>query len=126
MKIRNGFVSNSSSTSFVIGVKDKTITKVKMEVDVDLSELGYQITSIHDLLEYFDDRYCWNPDTSDDDEYCEKQFNKYAKVIESNKTIWICNASSEGFENPLEQFFCNEGLKECTFEKGVIVLDEGF
>ena len=74
MKIRNGFVSNSSSSSFIVGIKDgkKTSTKVKIEIEVDLAKYGADINSVEELIKYYTgERGCEIEDLQDNETYVQ-------------------------------------------------------
>lgn len=84
MKIRNGFVSNSSSSSFIIATKDdmesnftEVLEGIKTTDDFPMKELVERFISIitgafvdnaekYTLKEYLDDR-CWEEDEFEDD-----------------------------------------------------------
>ena len=71
MKIRTGFVSNSSSSSFVLSVpKKKNLDKVKIEIEANLEDyLQDRITSKLELDDYMDGY--WGKDYEDTDMYKE-------------------------------------------------------
>ena len=62
MKTRNGFVSNSSSTSFIVAI-DKTLPKAKIVMEIDLSNYGDVIETVEEL----DD--CWELAGDDDGDF---------------------------------------------------------
>ena len=55
MKIRTGFVSNSSSSSFIVAAPpQKDSTKVTITIEVDLAEYANTtIKTVEELIEYF-------------------------------------------------------------------------
>ena len=40
MKTRTGFISNSSSTSFIVGVEDETRVELRISVDLTMIHIG--------------------------------------------------------------------------------------
>lgn len=65
MRIRNGFVSNSSTSSFILSAKDDAGLKVRVTVEIDLADYrgeysddrGVIIYSPAQLERYIDDEY---------------------------------------------------------------------
>jgi hypothetical protein len=78
MKFRKGFVSNSSSSSFII---TGNIETDKMVVSVDISSFGTLIKTKEQLEAYYMSEY---------DEYHEedKHIQKLLAVLESGKSIF--------------------------------------
>lgn len=100
MKIRNGFVTNSSSSSFIVAAKtdkDKTLAIV-LDV-ISRSCDGYEtckgriIGNIEELNGYyiknFDDRALTIKDVLKENEYLEEYYNKMKDYIEKGYVILV-------------------------------------
>lgn len=117
MKIREGFISNSSSTSFIAIINDDKKTKVTLSFEVDLKDyVDRYIATIDELNDYFICDYgeiTSNPVLEiekilkDNDDLKEK-YDKMKNGIEQGKTILVANISSEG--EPEEQFLYDYGI----------------
>ena len=90
MKTRQGFVSNSSSTSFIVGVEDKTI--VDLHIKVDLANYGEVVTTKEELDEYYRDRY-WQYD--EDEECWKEEYEKCLAVLAAGKKLIIGDFSDD-------------------------------
>ena len=119
MKIRNGFVSNSSSSSFIVGIKDgkKTSTKVKLEIEVDLASYGTKINSIEELIHYCTSERCYDlEDLKDNKEYTQSK-----KIIEKGgMVIW---GSFGDQEEAIERLLCDRGLKGLVKDSNVEIIE---
>ena len=120
MKIRNGFVSNSSSSSFIVAVDNEEDTKVKVSVDVDLKDYGTVIRNIEELDEYFKKRH-YIEKLEEMDEYLKESYNNCKNVIHNGKIIVDGSFSSEG--DPLESFLCENGLGNLDIENKVKIIE---
>ena len=117
MKIRLGFVSNSSSASFIVAV-DKKAKKVmaKIVVEVDLAEyVEKRIKTVEDLDAYRKSEYCGNM----------ADYGKCRKAIESGMDVLILSASDEDRENSVESMLCNMGLKNVVIGDGFVIQGHG-
>lgn len=116
MKIRNGFVSNSSSSSFIVAADNKDKLKITMEVEVNLNSfVRHVFNDIEDLIKYYKDDY--GMEIEELKKY--KPYLQAKKAIESGQTVFIGSFSSEG--EPTEQFLCEQGLPAKV--KGITVID---
>ena len=116
MKIRKGFVSNSSSSSFIVATSRKTSGKIVLTIKVDLKNYADKvITTEKELLKYLDYNYDWSPDCGEDDSWARGYYIKAKKALESGKTVYCGSFSDEG-AGGAETMLCYEGLKRFVSE----------
>lgn len=90
MKIRLGFVSNSSSSSFVVAIKGK-VPRIRLTIDLDEMDLSPILVSTKKELEkYVDDHhmYC-------SDEEKQEYLNKFLDRINKGEKIYFYDFSSD-------------------------------
>jgi len=109
MKIRNGFVSNSSSSSFVISTKKGVTPKIKVEID--LSEYFTKtISTIKECREYIKEYEYVDTDEEIDAEIeSDDRYKEMLELIEAGNVIHIGSVSDE-MDDPIEAMLCNGGL----------------
>lgn len=110
MKIRSGFVSNSSSSSFIVACKPKK-TKITLSVEVDLSEYGCTLKTKKELLTYMKSECCY--DSEEEilaDEYQSEDYKLMLSELEKGNHIIYGSFSNEGTQ-PLDWFLCDRGIK---------------
>ena len=104
MKVRNGFVSNSSSSSFIVATKKDQHLKAIVEVDIN-DLVQYSISSVEEAIDYITEDYCfryddWDKYMTEDSEYFDKyawgKYNEILELIEDGYTVHCGVASSEG------------------------------
>lgn len=122
-KIRTGFVSNSSSSSFIIAAPRGASTKVRVVFEIDIDGLtDYRITSVEDLDKYFINQYGEYEEDGIDEIFAESPYVKqlYEKAymaIRKNKMVYVGTASNETGD-PEEDYVGTHGFGK--------ILDEGF
>ena len=119
MKIRNGFVSNSSSSSFLIACKPEN-TKVKIEVELDFRDHGYKIDNLEDFLDYLKDYYSWQ-----DTQETAKILHAATKAFSEGKVLYVGSFSNES-DDSLSQYLCEAGLPKDSKEFDVIENEGGY
>ena len=115
MKVKLDFVTNSSSTSFVIAVKDvKKDSKIKFEMEYDLTKNYHAIISNEqELIAYLYDKYAWDIENKQNImEYFNNDFNEYKKYIDEGFTIIISSFSSEDFDDTASQYLYYNGFPD--------------
>ena len=116
MKIRNGFVSNSSSSSFVVAVGQES--EVTFTVTADLTRFADDtIVTLQQLEEYIVERYGWRDmDTLqailEDSSYVKKIYEGAKAAIETGKRVLFGSFSSDGYDDALEQYLCYNGVPD--------------
>lgn len=122
MKIRTGFVSNSSSSSFVLSrdPKEKDTT-ISLTVSIKLSEIQeHCIKTEKALREWIDDYY------GDGDDYGEELFKKCLKEIENGQHILVGSVANDS-DNPVEVMLYETGFRRVLKEnKGIKVIEDGY
>jgi hypothetical protein len=122
VKIRQGFVSNSSSSSFIIAVKDPKNLTCKLTFDIDLSDFTGEeqpIKTEKELTQFFlEDRYCKEEDLASDGEYkdCLKEIRKGNSII-------MLSCSSDGSDK--EQLLCSKGLNDIKSKNITVIRGDG-
>ncbi len=118
MKIRQGFVSNSSSSSFILANKTGN-TKIMMEVDLnDLFETTVQ--TIKELDERYVSHHGYGDiDTIekilDEEDYLKEEYQICVDKIKNGFILFFGRASSD--DDGLSAYFYNNGIpKTDTFE----------
>ena len=123
MKTRSGFVSNSSSSSFVVAIKDrsKTSTRIKIEVTIDLKDYATprnMIDSVEDLLVYFT-RDCY---MTAEETIASEKYQKCKKAIEAGKIILMGSFSSESGDCE-EVMLCEYGLNSTCKDSNIEIIE---
>ena len=110
MKAKFGFVSNSSTTNFIVASK-KTHCKVK--IDLDLSELGVTVNTIEELNNIVQGEGGW--------EYMDKnKYDRCLRALEDGKVLHFVTVSNES-DNAIETLIYNHGITD-FLEKDADVL----
>lgn len=105
LKSRKGFVSNSSSSSFVVAVHDECNPICTVTLTADLSRFGRIIRTEKELYSYAKDHY-WFDSSGQSEDYANA-----LKAIQCGKSI-IAGAFGDDSDDPIEVLLCNNGLPE--------------
>lgn len=93
MKVRNGFVSNSSSSSFIISVPSSVGKGGKIMVEVDPSKVfDTVITSKEELDKWVVDQYGWGGVTDvekilADEDWVQERYAEMLKTVERGDVV---------------------------------------
>lgn len=122
MKLRTGFVSNSSSSSFVVAVKKngKATGKIIIKREVDLKQYADEtITTTEQLyehyLEWHGEKEDWYPEDI-------KSYKKALKEIANGKIILAGRFCDENEAE--ESLLCMEGLQSLKSEDMTVIHSE--
>jgi hypothetical protein len=116
MKVRLGFVSNSSSSSFIIAIDKGKAGKLKLTLDVDLEKFAdRRISTVKDL-----DKYAL---VGLDEEWNKETYEEMKLEIEKGRDVLIGSFASDN-DNPVEQLLCEMGIPK-NVEGITIIENEG-
>ncbi|MFC1454358.1 hypothetical protein ACFLQL_04165 [Verrucomicrobiota bacterium] len=101
MKERTGFVSNSSSSSFMFALPEEYDGKIKVSMEVDLKDFGTICKTKKQLDKYLLDKYEYKTlaELFDDFTSLEEKYREALKQIWEGKVIAIGKVDDEGGAN---------------------------
>ena len=122
---RKGWVSNSSSSSFIISTRENQSLKVMVEMDL-ASCIDQTFTTIEEVEKYIIYQHGWGDTTLkevlEDSEYVTEQYEDMIKAIDKGEVIHILTGSSEDYDSPVGSYLYNNGVKGF---QDINVIDEG-
>lgn len=113
-KIRMGFVSNSSSSSFIVSGK-RGENKVKITLEVDLKDLSSRVVeTIEELNSAIIYEYGYGErntveEVLDEDWFDKDRYEQLVKEIESGNTVYFGTVSTEDYQ-PEQIYVANNGF----------------
>jgi len=122
MKIRNGFVSNSSSSSFMVSLPNskKGSGKCTISLEIDLEDFeDATFKSLKDLRDYFLDDEGW----PEEDLLGAYWYEEAKKELESGRIILHGTVGNVG-GRPGEQVLYENGLEETLKSKEIKIIDD--
>jgi hypothetical protein len=123
MKTRHGFVSNSSSSSFVMGVPKGAPTKIQVTLTIDLADFAeHKLHTVAELDGHYIREY-----GHDDTNLAESdEYNAARAQIEKGNEVWFGSFSSES-DRPEEVLMAYRGLKGVELpEELTVISGEGY
>jgi hypothetical protein len=113
MRIRLGFVSNSSSSSFIVANSGEPIVKISFDIDLE----RYSDRILHGE----NDLKSWEKHCGCNDDYPNQYHDKMIKALNAGKTIYIGSFSSEG--DGIEMFLCEHGISHTEHSPDLEVIE---
>lgn len=116
MKIRTGFVSNSSSSSFVVAVEGD-VSEVVFTLKTDLEKYtrwrGGIAATKDELDKLILDEYEYdNLDELLKEEYCREVYNDALTAISNGKKVLFGLVGNDDYDDPVETLIYNNGIPE--------------
>ncbi len=125
MKTRTGFVSNSSSSSFIVAAKPGQSLIASIKHGIDLTRYVKDvIVTIKDLENYMLEEHAYNGIGLDkvlEDEYAKEEYNMIYEYIQKGLIVYRGSASNE--DGGEEQMICDIGVDALEFKDDVIVIE---
>lgn len=119
MKVREGYVSNSSTSSFIVAVKPNN-AKIKIEIEANITDFGKDLSTEKELYQYFCDEY-------DSDFMKDKDISKwYIKslvAIEAGKIVIAGSFADDS--GPIEALLCDQGIDRQLNKNIEVIQNEG-
>jgi len=120
MKERNGFVSNSSSSSFILSSKTDKVSDLNLKVMVELD------------LNKFEDDIVVVKNKKELDDYIEEYYTDKSKIydelmdiLENGNTLFFGDANNQSWYE-VERHICNFGFSQTEGDIEIIQDCEGY
>jgi hypothetical protein len=122
MKTRNGFVSNSSTSSFIVALKPECKGKITITVEVNLANFARSvINNVEDLNTYFKENF--SDDYLEVNSWSNEKYLAAKKALENGKVVFAGRICSDG--EGVEQFLYDQGIKKLAdAEKVEVILND--
>jgi hypothetical protein len=126
MKNRYGFVSNSSSSSFILAV-NKDVEEITAIIKIPLSDIcNNTITTVKELRNYIFERYGFKDQTVEDvlkEKYVKDVYDKGLKQLNQGKVLKVGCVTNECCDGNLELFIYDNGLEGLN-SKDIEIVEE--
>lgn len=115
MKIRTSFVSNSSSSSFILGTSKKNRNKpIKVTIECDINDIiDDVIETEQQWAEYLFDEYCYGESLTDqmgEDKWLKERYEKGIAQLKAGNVLLVGSCSNEE-DSAISQFIFDNKLK---------------
>lgn len=120
MKTRAGFVSNSSSSSFVISVPKNVKPSATIRINLE-DFIDETIKTKEELEQYMPDQY---GDAWREDDYSKKLYAKMLKQIKAGDVVYTRSASNGGGD-AIGEYLANEGIAGLKDMNFTVIDDSG-
>jgi hypothetical protein len=124
MKTRTGFVSNSSSSSFVISAKKNATLKVNIEITLSPHATLKTKDEIKEHLmdEHASPNQTWEQFIEDDDGYALQRYDEWSAEIDKGNHIYIGSVSNQ--DEASDMFLYDHGIGDGLINKDAKVLQD--
>ena len=130
MKIRTSFVSNSSSSSFVLGTAKKNKNKpFKITIECDIYDIIDDIIETEEQwVNYLFENYCYGESLTDqmeEDKWLKERYENGISELKTGNVLMVGCCSNED-ENPVSQFIFDNKLEGNIDETIYNIVEDAF